>query len=90
MNGSALVARQLKLYGQSIQYTQDDNGIWYQDNAYALPDPGSVVVEPGYDAGWRIAGDNKGLANTSRVSGWQDAELRVTVVNDAIVSKPTV
>lgn len=90
MNGSALVARQLKLYGQSIQYTQDDNGIWYQDNAYALPDPGSVVVEPGYDAGWRIDGDNKVLANTSRVSGWQDAELKVTVVNDAIVSKPTV
>uniref|UniRef100_UPI0040293D33 leucine-rich repeat domain-containing protein n=1 Tax=Candidatus Scatomorpha intestinigallinarum TaxID=2840923 RepID=UPI0040293D33 len=90
MNGSALVARQLKLYGQSIQYTQDDNGIWYQDNTYALPDPGSVVVEPGYDAGWRIDGDNKVLANTSRVSGWQDAELKVTVVNDAIVSKPTV
>ena len=90
MNGSALVARQLKLYGQSIQYTQDDNGIWYQDNAYALPDPGSVVVEPGYDAGWRIDGDNKVLANTSRVSGWQDAELKVTVVNDAIVAKPTV
>lgn len=90
MNGSALVARQLKLYGQSIQYTQDDNGIWYQDNTYALPDPGSVVVEPGYDAGWRIDGDNKVLANTSRVSGWQDAELKVTVVNDAVVAKPTV
>ncbi len=89
MNGSDLVATQLKLYGQSIQYTKD-NGIWYQDNTYALPDPGSVVVEPGYDAGWRIDGDNKVLANTSRVSGWQDAELKVTVVNDAIVSKPTV
>lgn len=90
MNGSALVARQLKLYGQSIQYTQDDNGIWYQDNTYALPDPGSVDVKPGYDAGWRIDGDTKVLANTSKVSGWQDAELKVTVVNDAIVSKPTV
>lgn len=90
MNGSDLVDTQLKLYGQSIQYTQDENGIWYQDNTYVLPDPGSVVVEPGYDAGWRIDGDNKVLANTSRVSGWQDAELKVTVVNDAIVSKPTV
>lgn len=90
MNGSDLVATQLKLYGQSIQYTQDDNGIWYQDNTYALPDPGSVVVEPGYDAGWMIYGDNKVLANTSRVSGRQDAELEVTVVNDAVVAKPTV
>lgn len=90
MNGSDLVDTQLKLYGQSIQYTQDKNGIWYQDNTYELPDPGSVVVEPGYDAGWRIDGDNKVLANTSRVSGWRDAELEVTVVNDAIVAKPTV
>lgn len=90
MNGSALVARQLKLYGQSIQYTQDDNGIWYQDNTYALPDPGSVDIKPGYDAGWRIDGDTKVLANTSKVSGWRDAELKVTVVNDAIVAKPTV
>ncbi len=89
MNGSDLVATQLKLYGQSIQYTKD-NGIWYQDDNYVLPDMGSVDVEPGYDAGWRIDGDNKVLANTSRVSGWQDAELKVTVVNDAIVSKPTV
>lgn len=90
MNGSDLVDTQLKLYGQSIQYTQDENGIWYQDNTYVLPDPGSVDIKPGYDAGWRIDGDNKVLANTSRVSGWQDAELKVTVVNDAIVSKPTV
>lgn len=90
MNGSALVARQLKLYGQSIQYTQDDNGIWYQDNTYALPDPGSVDINPGYDAGWKIYGDTKVLTNTSKVSGWKDAELEVTVVNDAIVSKPTV
>lgn len=90
MNGSALVARQLKLYGQSIQYTQDDNGIWYQDNTYVLPDPGSVDIKPGYDAGWRIDGDTKVLANTSKVSGWRDAELKVTVVNDAIVAKPMV
>ena len=90
MNGSDPVATQLKLYGQSIQYTRDNNGIWYQNNTYVLPDTGSVDVEPGYDAGWRIDGDNKVLANTSRVSGWQDAELKVTVVNDAIVSKPTV
>lgn len=90
MNGSDLVDTQLKLYGQSIQYTQDKNGIWYQDNTYVLPDMGSVDVEPGYDAGWRIDGDNKVLANTSRVSGWRDAELEVTVVNDAIVAKPTV
>lgn len=90
MNGSDLVATQLKLYGQSIQYTQDDNGIWYQDNTYALPDPGSVDIKPGYDAGWRIDGDNKVLANTSRVNGWPDAELIVTVVNDAVVAKPTV
>lgn len=90
MNGSALVDTQLKLYGQSIQYTQDENGIWYQDNTYGLPDMGSVDVEPGYDAGWMIYGDNKVLANTSRVSGRQDAELEVTVVNDAVVAKPTV
>lgn len=90
MNGSDLVDTQLKLYGQSIQYTQDKNGIWYQDNTYVLPDTGSVDVEPGYDAGWMIYGDNKVLANTSRVSGRQDAELEVTVVNDAVVAKPTV
>lgn len=90
MNGSDLVDTQLKLYGQSIQYTQGNNGIWYQDNTYVLPDPGSVDIKPGYDAGWRIDGDNKVLANTSRVSGWQDAELKVTVVNDAVVTKPTV
>lgn len=90
MNGSALVDTQLKLYGQSIQYTQDENGIWYQDNTYVLPDTGSVDVKPGYDAGWRIDGDTKVLTNTSKVSGWRDAELKVTVVNDAIVAKPTV
>lgn len=90
MNGSDPVATQLKLYGQSIQYTQDKNGIWYQDNTYVLPDPGSVDVKPGYDAGWMIYGDNKVLANTSKVSGWQNAELEVTVVNDAVVAKPTV
>ncbi|MFR3290272.1 MAG: S-layer homology domain-containing protein [Lachnospiraceae bacterium] len=55
-----------------------------------LPDPGSVDIKPGYDAGWRIDGDTKVLANTSKVSGWRDAELKVTVVNDAIVAKPTV
>ena len=90
MNGSDLVATQLKLYGQSIQYTRDNNGIWYQNNTYVLPDTGSVDVKPGYDAGWRIDGDTKVLANTSKVSGWRDAELKVTVVNDAIVAKPTV
>ena len=90
MNGSDLVDTQLKLYGQSIQYTQDENGIWYQDNTYVLPDTGSVDVKPGYDAGWRIDGDTKVLANTSKVSGWRDAELKVTVVNDAVVAKPTV
>jgi len=90
MNGSELVDKQLKLYGQSIQYTQDKNGIWYQNDTYVLPDPGSVDVKPGYDAGWMIYGDTKVLANTSRVSGWRDAELEVTVVNDAIVAKPTV
>lgn len=90
MNGSDPVATQLKLYGQSIQYTRDNNGIWYQNNTYVLPDTGSVDVEPGYDAGWRIDGDNKVLANTSRVSGWPYAELEVTVVNDAVVAKPTV
>lgn len=90
MNGSDLVDTQLKLYGQSIQYTQGENGIWYQDNTYVLPDPGSVDIKPGYDAGWRIDGDTKVLANTSKVSGWRDAELKVTVVNDAIVAKPTV
>lgn len=90
MNGSDLVATQLKLYGQSIQYTQDENGIWYQDDTYVLPNPGSVDVKPGYDAGWMIYGDTKVLANTSKVSGWPDAELKVTVVNDAVVTKPTV
>lgn len=90
MNGSDLVATQLKLYGQSIQYTQDKNGIWYQNDTYVLPDPGSVDVKPGYDAGWMIYGDTKVLANTSKVSGWPDAELKVTVVNDAVVAKPTV
>ncbi len=90
MNDSGLVDTQLKLYDQSIQYTQDENGIWYQDENYTLPDPGNVGNTPGYDAGWKIYGDTKILTNTSKVSGWQDAELRVSVEHDVVVSKPTV
>ncbi len=90
MNGSDLVDTQLKLYGQSIQYTRDEDGIWYQDDTYTLPDPGSVGNTPGYDAGWKIYDDTKILTNTSKVSGRQDVELEVSVVNDVVVSKPTV
>ncbi|MGI5958312.1 MAG: leucine-rich repeat protein [Massiliimalia sp.] len=90
MNGSDIVTEQLKLYGQSIQYTQGQDGFWDIDSEYSLPDPGAVGNIPGYDAGWKIYGDTKVLTSSSKVNGWTDDKLKVEIVNDAVVSKPTV
>lgn len=81
---------QKKLFGQSIRYAEDQNGIWYIDENYVLPETGDVSTKPGYDAGWRVSGDTKILTSSSRVSGWVDEVLMVEIVNDAIVSKPGV
>ena len=79
-----------KLYGQSIKYTLGEDGIWYLDENYTLPDVGNVEAKPGYDAGWKIEGDTKVLTDSSKVSGWTEGTLTVTIVNDAVVSKPAV
>lgn len=79
-----------KLYGQSIKYTLGEDGIWYLDENYTLPDVGNVETKPGYDAGWKVEGDTKVLTDSSKVSGWPDGTLTVTIVNDAVVSKPAV
>ena len=90
MNGEGTVTRQEKLFGQSIRYARDQEGIWYMDENYVLPETGDVSTKPGYDAGWRVSGDTKILTSSSRVSGWEDEVLVVEIVNDAIVSKPDV
>ena len=96
MNSTGSVATQTKLYGQSIQYTQDSEGIWYVNEAYTLPETGTVSTVPGYDAGWKIDGSKSTLTNTSKVSGTVSVDengqgiMAVTVENSAVVSKPTV
>lgn len=83
---------QIKLAGQSIQYTRNQSGIWEIDEDYTLPDIRNVETVPGYDAGWKLSGGKEVLTNTSKVIGTATDEgvMTVTVENGAVVSKPTV
>lgn len=90
MNDGDMIAEQVKLYKQSIQYTQDDQGLWYIDENYTLPNTDGLPSVPGYDAGWQVYGGTEVLTNTAVVDGWPDAALKVTLVNTDVVSKPTV
>ena len=66
------------------------------NEAYTLPETGTVSTVPGYDAGWKIDGSKSTLTNTSKVSGTVSVDengqgiMTVTVENSAVVSKPTV
>ena len=90
VNSSGTVASQLKLYGQSIRYTQEGDGLWYIDSGYTLPETNEPGTVPGYDAGWVIYGSSSVLTTSSKVTGWQDDKLEVTIKNNSIVSKPNV
>ena len=91
MNNSEVVAEQTKLYGQKIGYEYDhDAEKWILNEDYKLPEAPETKKIPGFDVGWRIYGDTKVLTNTSKVSGWQDDELKVEIDNNTIVSKPVV
>ena len=91
MNNSEVVAEQTKLYGQKIGYEYDhDAEKWILNDDYKLPEAPETEKIPGFDVGWRIYGDTKVLTNTSKVSGWQDDELKVEIDNYTIVSKPVV
>lgn len=86
-----------KLFGQSIQYTLNQNDIWEIDDGYVLPPISDSSTVPGYDSGWRLPKGKEILTNTSKVSGTAsvDEESRqgymvVTVENNTVVSKPTV
>lgn len=82
---------QTKLYKQSIQYEYDkESKKWVKNPNYTLPEVSGVVNQPGYDAGWKIYGDDKILTNTSTVNGWSDAVLPVKPESNSVVSKPTV
>lgn len=95
-NGN-VVRTDYKLFGQSIQYTLNQNDIWVIDEGYALPTISDSSTVPGYDSGWRLQEGKEILTNTSKVSGtaYVDEESRqgymvVTVENNTVVSKPTV
>ena len=90
INNSGPADSQLKLYGQSIQYTRRGDGFWYIDSGYMLPDTNEPGTAPGYDAGWVIDGSDSVLTTSSKVTGWQDDTLKVTIENNSIVSKPDV
>lgn len=86
-----------KLFGQSIQYTLNQDGLWVIDEGYALPPISDSSTVPGYDSGWRLREGKEILTNTSKVSGtaYVDEESRqgymvVTVDNNTVISKPTV
>ena len=84
------VVSQLKLYGQSIRYTRGEDGLWYVDSGYMLPETNEQGTVPGYDAGWVIDGSTSVLNTSSKVTGWPDDTLKVTIENNSIVSKPDV
>lgn len=95
-NGN-VVRTDYKLFGQSIQYTLNQDGLWVIDEGYALPPISDSSTVPGYDSGWRLQEGKEILTNTSKVSGtaYVDEESRqgymvVTVENNTVVSKPTV
>ena len=92
MENGIVTETQIKLFGQSIQYTRNQSGIWEIDEDYTLPDISNVETVPGYDAGWKLSGGKEVLTNTSKVSGTATDEgvMTVTVENGAVVSKPTV
>ena len=92
MENGIVTETQIKLFGQSIQYTRNQSGIWEIDEDYTLPDISNVETVPGYDAGWKLSGGKEVLTNTSKVSGTATDEgvMTVTVENEAVVSKPTV
>ena len=95
-NGN-VVRTDYKLFGQSIQYTLNQDGLWVIDEGYALPPISDSSTVPGYDSGWRLQEGKVILTNTSKVSGtaYVDEEsgqgyMVVTVENNTVVSKPTV
>lgn len=90
INNSGPADSQLKLYGQSIQYTRRGDGLWYVDSGYTLPETNEQGTVPGYDAGWVIDGSTSVLTTSSKVTGWPDDKLDVTIKNNSIVSKPDV
>lgn len=92
MENGIVTETQIKLFGQSIQYTRNQSGIWEIDEDYTLPDISNIETVPGYDAGWKLSGGKEVLTNTSKVSGTATDEgvMTVTVENGAVVSKPTV
>lgn len=86
-----------KLFGQSIQYTRNQNGIWEIDDDYVLPTISDSSTVPGYDSGWRLPKGKEILTNTSKVSGTASVDeesgqgyMVVTVENNTVISKPTV
>ena len=92
-----VVRTDYKLFGQSIQYTLNQNGIWEIDNGYVLPPISDSSTVPGYDSGWRLPEGKVILTNTSKVSGAASVDeesgqgyMVVTVDNNTVISKPTV
>lgn len=86
-----------KLFGQSIQYTRNQNDIWEIDDDYVLPTISDSSTVPGYDSGWRLPKGKEILTNTSKVSGTASVDeesgqgyMVVTVDNNTVISKPTV
>lgn len=86
-----------KLFGQSIQYTLNQDGLWVIDEGYALPPISDSSTVPGYDSGWRLPKGKEILTNTSKVSGTASVDkesgqgyMVVTVENNTVISKPTV
>ena len=95
-NGN-VVRTDYKLFGQSIQYTLNQNDIWVIDEGYALPTISDSSTVPGYDSGWRLPKGKEILTNTSKVSGTASVDEKsgqgymvVTVENNTVISKPTV
>ena len=95
-NGN-VVKTDYKLFGQSIQYTLNQDGLWVIDEGYALPPISDSSTVPGYDSGWRLREGKEILTNTSKVSGTASVDkesgqgyIVVTVENNTVVSKPTV
>lgn len=95
-NGN-VVRTDYKLFGQSIQYTLNQNDIWEIDDGYVLPPISDSSTVPGYDSGWRLPEGKEILTNTSKVSGTASVDeesgqgyMVVTVDNNIVISKPTV
>ena len=82
-----------KLFGQSIQYTLNQDGLWVIDEGYALPPISDSSTVPGYDSGWRLPEGKEILTNTSKVSGTASVDkesgqgyMVVTVDNNTVIS----